>query len=206
MITTLVACLALAGSPNAPASRSATCPPMQEQTDAAPKMLTRSDTVTLVKAMKAKWGRFQFQKTKLEVELPSKPVPTEYEPTEANLLEGVVIDYYSETEYESINIFVSEADPGTPEDLDAVFDDYEKSITDDYEEKDVKSIASKPFLGLTTKLWISFDRDPKLPQQYLRLLAVDGRRSYHITVSGHEENSDLRPLLDRIILSAKKLP
>lgn len=205
MITTLVACLALAGSPNAPASSLATYPPMQEQTAAAPKMLTRSDTVTLVKAMKAKWGRFQFQKTKLEVELPAKPTPTEYEPTEANLLEGVVIDYYSETEYESINIFVHDAEGGTSEDVDAIFDDYEKSITDDYEEKDVKSIASKPFLGLTTKLWISFDRDPKLPQQYLRLLAVDGPRCYHITVSGHEENSDLRPMLDRIILSAKKL-
>lgn len=205
MITTLVACLVLAGA-NPSASSSATFSPIQEQTATAPKMLTRSDTVTLVKSMKAKWGRFQFQKTKLEVELPAKPTPTEYEPTEANLLEGVVIDYYSETEFESGNIFVSDADPGTPEDANAAFEDYEESITTDYEEKDVKSLTTKPFMGLTTKLWISHDRDPKLPQQYLRLLAIDGLRSYHITVSGHEENADLRPMLDRIIMSAKKLP
>ncbi len=171
------------------------------------KTLTRTDTVTEVKQLKDKWAVYRFEKLKLEIELPGKPEAEEYEPDEVEALDGVVVDYNSETEYENVNIWVRDipaAENATPK---HVFEDFADMITDDYEETEITSEKCEPFLGFETRLWKSRDDDSvdgEDQQRYWRMVAIDGRREYAITVNGHIDNEDVEPMLKRVLASAKK--
>ena len=191
MIAILAAVLALHQTAPAPAS----------------KTLTRTDTVTVHKELKDKWAIYRFQNLKLEIELPGKPEPEEYEPDEIEDLDGVVVDYNSETEYENVNLWVRDipaAENATPKHL---FEDFADIIADDYEETEISVEKCDPFLGFETRLWKSRDDDSvdgEDQQRYWRLLAIDDRREYAITVNGHIDNEDVEPLLKRVLASAKK--
>ena len=171
------------------------------------KTLTRTDTVTEVKQLKDKWAVYRFENLKLEIELPGKPEAEEYEPDETEDLEGVVVDYNSETEYENVNIWVRDipaAENATPK---HVFEDFADMIADDYGETQITNEKCEPFLGFETRLWKSRDDDSvdgEDQQRYWRMVAIDGRREYAITVNGHIDNEDVEPMLKRVLASAKK--
>jgi hypothetical protein len=171
------------------------------------KIITRTDTVTVVKELKEKWAIYRFENLKLEIELPGKPIAEEYEPDEIEDLDGVVVDYNSETEYENVNLWVRDipaAEDATPK---LVFEDFANMIADDYEETEITTEKCEPFLGFETRLWKSRDDDSvdaEDQQRYWRMLAIDGRREYAITVNGHIDNEDVEPMLRRVLASAKK--
>jgi hypothetical protein len=173
----------------------------------APKTLTRTDKVTVVRELKESWATYRFQNLKLELDLPGKPEAETYEPDEAEDLEGVVVDYNSETEYENVNLWVRDIPADEVATPKSVFDEFADMIADEYEEVDIKNEKCEPFLGLPTHLWQSRDDDSvdaDDQQRYWRMVAIDSRREYVITVNGHVDNEDVAPMLKRVLKSAQK--